>query len=151
MKLQAGMMMTLALAGVGALALAGASEGGKLSLAGTPTARALSSSELGSLYGGCFDEYCEVKEFTCNTSYGSPCILPLSSGDYCARCEHDTQIEECDGDNLCIPWVSCSDCIVDTAHDCGMETIGTCNAGGGCNISNTGDIDCNTAFQCHTA
>lgn len=116
------------------------------------TAQELGDRELGALFGGgCWaDEYCVVHRFTCNEGYGYQCNFPIQEGKACFRCENDTQEEKCDGDDWCIPYVTCTDCIVDDAHDCGKETLGTCLAEGGCDDTEVSTWDCGDAFQCHT-
>ena len=78
------------------------------------SARELNQTELAVRFGGWCDEYCEVERFTCNENYGSSCPNSLAQGNACMRCESDTQEEECNGDEWCIPYVTCTDCIEDT-------------------------------------
>jgi len=117
------------------------------------SARALTDAEQACLFGGFCDNYCVSGNFTCNNDWGSQCNA-LTGGSACFRCETDAQEEECDGDNWCIPYLTCTDCVSDPPHDCGMETAGTCSQGSPpytCERDFTSDNDCGDAFRCHTS
>lgn len=114
-------------------------------------ARELNKKQLGSLYGGCWQDYCIVTLYTCNSEAGNRCNLLIHDGLSCFRCVNDIQKEGCDGDNWCIPFITCTDCVVDTPHDCGKETSGTCWYGQGCKDQTLMDSDCGEADQCHTS
>ena len=112
--------------------------------------RHLSSEEMAARFGGYCDNYCETKSETCSSAPGSDCSYVINNNKSCSSCTSDTVVEECNGDWLCIPGFTCTDCIIDDPEDCGENTDGQCWQGV-CDDQEPSLGECGSAFKCHTS
>jgi len=97
-------------------------------------------------FGGWCETGCETTSEHCTEHSPSICGLNTIT---CIRCSSDTQQEDCKDWGLCIPYISCSNCVPDKEHDCGTQQIGTCESGS-CVIDITDGGVCKKVKQCHT-
>lgn len=113
-------------------------------------ARTIDTPTLTSTYGGDWECTCEIKSYTCNSSPGTECSGLATQNAYCSRCSSDAATEHCVEAGYCLPYITCSDCVVDDPHECGQVTEGSCT-GSTCEIADTDpSSSCGTASQCHT-
>lgn len=110
----------------------------------------LSKVELSELYGGACETGCETVSSHCD-GYERENCEPDDLGKYCARCQTDSNKEECKGWGFCVTWPvnTCSECVWDAGHNCGEKSSGGC-LGYNCAITDEDDGECGSVTKCHT-